>query len=118
MADARRPHPSIAAPLLLLNFAVALSLSAWATLRVILSAGGARRAGLLRVPFAPMSELGAALLGSLITLTPGTTTLDVDTERGELLLHVLDLEDEASVTRDIRRWFEAPLLSLFGRSGS
>jgi multisubunit Na+/H+ antiporter MnhE subunit len=37
-----------------------------------------------------MSEAGASILGGMITLTPGTTTIDVDMERREMLLHVLD----------------------------
>jgi multicomponent K+:H+ antiporter subunit E/multicomponent Na+:H+ antiporter subunit E len=82
-----------------------------------LIARGSRRpvAGFVRMRFSPMSEAGAALLGSLITLTPGTTTIDVDTERCEMLLHLLDASHaEATVTR-IREKFEQPLRVWFGR---
>jgi multisubunit Na+/H+ antiporter MnhE subunit len=72
-------------------------------------------AALLRVRFAPMSEAGAALLGSMVSLTPGTTTIDIDMERRELLLHVLDASDRDAIVDGIRREFEPGLRVLFGR---
>jgi len=67
----------------------------------------------LRMTYGPMTPRGAAILGSLITLTPGTTTLDIDPERRELLLHMLDGSDPAGAVAGIRHHFEAPLLRLF-----
>ncbi len=67
----------------------------------------------LRMSYGAMSPRGAAVLGSLITLTPGTTTLDIDPERKELLLHMLDGSDPAGAVAGIRRHFERPLLRLF-----
>lgn len=72
-------------------------------------------AGFVRMSFSPMSEAGAALLGSLITLTPGTTTIDVDTEHCEMLLHLLDASHAEATVRRIREKFERPLLVWFGR---
>ncbi len=67
----------------------------------------------IRISYGPMTPRGAAVLGSLITLTPGTTTLDIDPERHELLLHMLDGSDPAGAVASIRHHFEAPLLRLF-----
>jgi multicomponent K+:H+ antiporter subunit E/multicomponent Na+:H+ antiporter subunit E len=67
----------------------------------------------IRMSYGPMSPRGAAVLGSLITLTPGTTTLDIDPVRRELLLHMLDGADPQTAVAGIRRHFEAPLLRLF-----
>jgi multisubunit Na+/H+ antiporter MnhE subunit len=108
-----------AAFVLLLRFLRALTLSGLQTVGVILRAG--RPGGmpppvaLLRVRFAPMSEAGAALLGSMVSLTPGTTTIDIDMERRELLLHVLDASDTDALVAGIRRDFEPGLVALFGR---
>ena len=68
----------------------------------------------LRVRFAPMNARGAALLGSIVSLTPGTTTIDIDMERRELLLHVLDASDTDAMVDGIRRDFEPGLVVLFG----
>lgn len=67
----------------------------------------------IRMAYGPMDDRGAAILGSLISLTPGTTTLDIDPVRRELLLHMLDGGDPAAAVAGIRRHFEAPLLRLF-----
>ncbi|GAB3734936.1 hypothetical protein GCM10028794_13870 [Silanimonas algicola] len=67
----------------------------------------------IRMAYGRMTPRGAAVLGSLITLTPGTTTLDIDPIRRELLLHMLDGTDPRTAVAGIRRHFEAPLLRLF-----
>jgi multisubunit Na+/H+ antiporter MnhE subunit len=105
----------LAALELLARFLVSVPLSGLATLRVILA--GARRppAGFVRVRVAPLGENGIALLGCLITLTPGSTTIDFDAARGELLLHLLDASEPEATVRDIRRRFEAPLCRLLGQ---
>lgn len=106
-----------AATLLLLRFLRAVLVSGLQTVRVILAAGrpgGTPPVALLRVGFAPMSAQGAALLGCMVSLTPGTTTIDIDMERRELLLHVLDASDTAALVAGIRRDFEPGLVVLFG----
>lgn len=107
-----------AALLLLLRFLRALVVSGVQTVGVILRAStGQRRApptAFLRVRYAPMSAQGAALLGCMVSLTPGTTTLDIDEERRELLLHVLDASDTDALLAGIRRDFEPGLIALFG----
>lgn len=101
-------------------FLRAVLVSGLQTLRVILLS---RRhqpppVALLRVRFAPMTETGAALLGCMVSLTPGTTTLDIDMPRRELLLHVLDASDRRALLRVIRQDFEPGLVALFGREAS
>jgi multisubunit Na+/H+ antiporter MnhE subunit len=107
-----------AALLLLLRFVKAVLVSGVQTVGVILRSGlGERRpppAAFVRVRFAPMSAQGAALLGCMVTLTPGTTTLDIDMDRHELLLHVLDASDTDALVQGIRRDFEPGLVALFG----
>jgi multisubunit Na+/H+ antiporter MnhE subunit len=108
----------VAAVLLLLRFLLAVVVSGFQTVGVILRASfGSRRpppAAFVRVRFAPMSEQGAALLGCMVTLTPGTTTIDIDMHSRELLLHVLDASDTDAVVDGIRRNFEPGLVTLFG----
>ncbi len=102
------------------RFVRALLVSGWPTVVAIARASGtggpAPTPVFLRVRFAPMSEAGAALLGCMVSLTPGTTTLDIDMRVHELLLHVLDGADPAAVVQGIRDDFEPDLITLFGRS--
>lgn len=118
MSTTRMSRP-VAALLLLLRFLVAVVVSGAQTALVILraSAGGedAPKSAFVRLRFAPMDARGAALLGGMITLTPGTTTIDIDLERHEMLLHVLDAGDLDGLLVSIRRDFERYLVVLFGR---
>jgi len=106
------------AAVLLLRFTKALIVSGLQTVLIILQSGraaGPPAAALVRVRFAPMSEWGAALLGSMVSLTPGTTTIDIDMENRELLLHVLDATDIDGMVAGIRQDFEPGLRALFGQ---
>jgi multicomponent K+:H+ antiporter subunit E/multicomponent Na+:H+ antiporter subunit E len=88
------------------------------TAKLILSADGCRHARLIRMSLGPVSPTGAAVLGCLITLTPGTTTLDIDMERREMLLHLLDGRAPEQAVADIRNGFEKYLLMAFPSPGS
>jgi len=103
-----------AALLLVWLFLRDLALGGWATLRVILALR-IPRSGLVRVAYGDLPESAALLLGVLVSLTPGATTVDIDPQRREFLLHLLDLEQEAAVRRTIVEEFARPLLVLFGR---
>ncbi|MCU0976127.1 MAG: Na+/H+ antiporter subunit E [Steroidobacteraceae bacterium] len=120
MSGARMSRP-VAALLLLGRFLLAVVVSGAQTALVILraSAGGdhAPKSAFVRLRYAPMDERGASLLGGMITLTPGTTTIDIDPERREMLLHVLDASDLDGLLAAIRRDFERYLVVLFGREG-
>ena len=108
----------IAAITLFLRFCKAVMTSGVQTLQVIVRAStGARTpppAAFLRIKFSPMSAQGASLLGCMITLTPGTTTLDIDMDKREILMHVLDASDTDAIVQGIREDFEPGLVALFG----
>jgi multisubunit Na+/H+ antiporter MnhE subunit len=100
--------------ILLWRFASAMVLSAWATSVTILIASDAPRRGFARLDYADLNEAGVMLLAAMVTLTPGTTTVDIDTDRRELLLHVLDSEDIETALADIKLKFMHPIRILFG----
>ena len=56
---------------------------------------------------------GVTALACCITLTPGTVTAALSDDRRYLLVHVLDLEDEAQLVADIKRRYERPLMEIF-----
>ena len=95
-----------AAGTLLLRFLWQVLVSGVSTARIVLRRGRPP-AGLIRMGFAPMSETGAALLGCLVTLTPGTTVIDIDMARREMLLHLLDLSRAEATVASIREEFES-----------
>jgi multisubunit Na+/H+ antiporter MnhE subunit len=107
----------VAAVTLALRFAAAVVRSGLQTTRMILRPDPAMRPGFIEYDFAPMSERGAALLGSLITLTPGTTTVDIDMVSHRMWIHLLDTRGEDAAREEIRSEFEAPIRVLFGTEG-
>jgi multicomponent K+:H+ antiporter subunit E len=73
------------------------------------------RPGFVAVPLdATTHPDAAALLASIIALTPGTVSADIDDARTRILVHVLDLEDPAALVAEIKRRYERPLNEVFG----
>lgn len=103
---------ALALLLLILNLFKDLVSSGWATARLILRPGQLPRSGFVRFSFGDLPAPAANLLGAMITLTPGTTALDIDRERGEMLLHLLDLEGAEATLAAIRQDFLAPIRTL------
>jgi multicomponent K+:H+ antiporter subunit E len=56
----------------------------------------------------------ATLLGSIVSLTPGTVSIEIDRERHVLLVHGLDIEDEAAMIATVKARYETPLKEIFG----
>lgn len=104
--------------MLLLRFVWQVLVSGLATARTVLRPGPLPRAGLIRMEYAPMSEAGAALLGCLVTLTPGTTVIDIDPARREMLIHVLDLSQAQAAVASIRDEFEQYVVRLLPLRGA
>lgn len=85
-----------------------------AVARLILSEGGHRRvSGFLTIPLELRSPMGLAVLGVIVTSTPGTAWIDYNSARGTLLLHVFDLVDEQSWRMLIKQRYERLLLEIF-----
>ena len=103
-----------AAAILLLRFFWQVLVSGFTTARIVVRRGPPPPAGLIRMEYTPMSETGTMLLGCMVTLTPGTTVIDIDLDRHEMLLHVLDLSDAETTVASIRHEFEHHLTPLFG----
>lgn len=107
------------AAVLVLRFIRAMLLAGIETLSVIVLHGLRLRAlppaGFHLIPFAPMHPQGVALLAAMVSLTPGTTVIDINAENGEILIHMLDTRNADEAVAAIRSTFEAPLLTLFGR---
>ncbi len=98
---------------LLASMARELVLSGWSTARVILAGRSAIQPGFARLAYGDLSPAGASLLAAMVTLTPGTTALEIDHERRELLLHLLDQRQAEATLAAIERDFIHPLRQLF-----
>jgi multisubunit Na+/H+ antiporter MnhE subunit len=62
--------------------------------------------GIVRVPIGERSERGIAVSALATTLSPGTVFVDVDRERGDMLLHVIDASDPEAVREQLQRFYD------------
>lgn len=69
------------------------------------------RPGFLNVPLDIKDPFVASLLGSIVSLTPGTVSIEID--RGVLLVHALHVVDAAEAVARIKSRYEAPLRKVF-----
>jgi multicomponent K+:H+ antiporter subunit E len=68
----------------------------------------------IAVPLELESPFGAAVLASLVTMTPGTISVNPDLAERTLWVHGLDVDDPEAVVRHIKERYEKPLRELFG----
>ncbi len=69
--------------------------------------------GIITLPLDVRSDAEIFLLSSLITLTPGTLTLAVATDRSHLRIHALDARDPQAVVEGIKSGFEQRVRKVF-----
>ena len=66
----------------------------------------------LAIPLEAKTDAEIAVLANLITLTPGTLSLDVSTDRSVLYIHTLDVEDVDALRDEIKSSLERGLLEV------
>lgn len=70
------------------------------------------RPGIFAYPLEAQTDGEITLLANIITLTPGTLSLDVSTDRKTLYIHGMYLEDPEGARRSIKEGFERRVLEL------
>ncbi|WP_368414414.1 Na+/H+ antiporter subunit E [Falsiroseomonas sp.] len=88
-------------------FVAELSKSTWATIRAVLGPTERLRPAILAVPLDIRSPAGIVLFADMVTLTPGTTSLDVSADGSTLYVHVLDAPDREAAIAGMKSTLEA-----------
>ena len=88
-------------------FVAELSKSTWATIRAVLGPTERLRPAILAVPLDIRSPAGIVLFADMVTLTPGTTSLDVSADGSTLYVHVLDAPDREPAIAGMKSTLEA-----------
>jgi multicomponent K+:H+ antiporter subunit E len=73
----------------------------------------ASHSGFMWIPLELKDPYGLAVLACVITSTPGTVWVEYDLDNSRLLIHVLDLQDEAYWRDSIKQRYESVLLEIF-----
>lgn len=98
---------------LVLLFLVELAKSAWRVATLVLSPKMDLKPGVFAYPLTVKSDWEISLLANLITLTPGTLSVDVSEDRQTLYVHALDCSDIEAARRDIADGFEKKIMEVF-----
>jgi multicomponent Na+:H+ antiporter subunit E len=94
-------------------FLVELAKSAW---RVAVMATRPKldlHPGIFAYPLRVTGDFQIGLLANLITLTPGTLSVDVSDDRSTLYIHAVDCTDLEAARRDIADGFEKKIMEAF-----
>jgi len=81
--------------------------------RLILGPVRRLRPAFIRLPLDLNNEFAIVLFTHSLSLTPGTVSADLSADRRFLLIHALDVEDEAQLVARIKQRYEAPLKEIF-----
>lgn len=71
-----------------------------------------RRPGIVAVPLDARGDLEITVLANLLTLTPGSLSLDVSPDRKWLYVHAMFVDDPEAVRREIKTQFESWVIAL------
>lgn len=90
-----------------LVFALELAKSTWATLLAVIGPPDRLRPAILAVPLDVKSPGGIVLFADMVTLTPGTTSLDVSSDGKTLYVHAIDAPDAQATIEGMKSTLEA-----------
>lgn len=69
--------------------------------------------GFIALPLDAKTDLEILVLANLISMTPGTLSLDISTDRKVLYIHAMYLDDAEELKRILKRDFESKVMALF-----
>lgn len=94
-------------------FLYELVLSAWRVAVLVLSPRMDLKPGIFAYRLKVDRDFEITLLANLITLTPGTLSVDVSEDRKLLYIHAIDCSDPEASRRDIAQGFERKIMEAF-----
>ncbi|WJR67691.1 Na+/H+ antiporter subunit E [Neorhizobium sp. CSC1952] len=98
---------------LLALFLKELALSAWKVAVLVMRPRMDLKPGIFAFPLTVDRDFEITLLANLITLTPGTLSVDVSEDRKTLFVHAIDCSDIEATKRDIANGFERKIMEAF-----
>ncbi len=97
---------------LIAYFTKELFVSALQVARLVLTPSLKLRPGIIAYPLTVTTDAEITLLANMITLTPGTLTLDVSADRRTLYIHAIDIASREELIGAIAAGFETRVLRV------
>jgi len=69
--------------------------------------------GIIAFPLTAKTDHEITLLANLITLTPGTLSVDVSEDRKFIYVHAISVPDKEALIKDIATGFEAKIIEVY-----
>ncbi len=79
----------------------------------VLTPGNHMKPGIVAIPLDVQKDYQIILLANMITLTPGTLSIDVSTDKRTLYVHSMYVEDADAFRMSIKNGFERRIKELF-----
>jgi len=98
---------------LLLLFLYELINSAWKVAILVMSPKLDIKPGIFAFPLTLEKDMEIALLANMITLTPGTLSVDVSEDKKFIYVHAIDASDPEAARKDIADGFERKIMEAF-----
>lgn len=87
-------------------FIYELAISGFTVVKLVLTPGLNFRSGILAIPLESRNDLEITLFANLISLTPGTLSLDVSADRRTLYVHAMATDDPEADKANMKQAFE------------
>lgn len=81
--------------------------------RLVLGPTNRIKPAFIEVPLDMQDPFVGTLLASIVSLTPGTVSVDIDRERWVLQVHALNVDEQEAIIRAIKTRYEKPLKEIF-----
>jgi len=95
---------------LILMFLEELGISAFRVAVIVLKPASSFQPGFIAFPLTTDRNAEIALLANMITLTPGTLSVDVSDDKSTLFIHCIDVPDTEALKQDIAQGFERKIM--------
>jgi len=69
--------------------------------------------GFVAIPLGELTDLQVLVLANLITMTPGTLSLDISSDRSTLYLHAMYVDDPAELRKQIVEVYQRKIREVF-----
>lgn len=69
--------------------------------------------GFVHIPLEMRDPNALAALAMIVCITPGSAWAELSRDRGTLMLHLLELDDEQAIIAHIKNRYERPLMEIF-----
>lgn len=93
-------------------FTYELIMSTWRVVSDVLTVRHMSDPGIVRVPLDAKTDLEITILANMVSLTPGTLSLDVTPDKSHLIIHAMFAQDPDGIISGIKNGMERRLLEV------